>query len=228
MRFFIPIRLILSIGLIFVLNNILANKVPGYIISNKTDTIFGEIKVSRFDLYTGGFVINGINLEPFHSMVRFKEIGQGRFRTYEPEYLIGFGFLDNTINYRFKRFKIESKSIVKTGRERFRFLSLIYLGEIAIYRDIIRRPNNMETSVINQNDNTIVFYDYYLYTEKHGLKKVVWSKDYRTLIELLTYYEIDSEFIEQIAPNARFKDVREIFQEYEKWKTKKSSKIFKT
>ncbi len=160
-------------------------------------------------------------------MVRFKESGKNRFKTYEPKDVIGFGFLDASVNYIFESFKIESQSIIKQDKELLKFLNLIFQGELAIYRDIVRRPNNMDTGSLGLNDKTVVHYNYYLYSEKHGLNKVVWSRDYKTLKELLSLYELDRKYLEQLSPDIRFRDIKELLLDYEKWKADKNIITYK-
>jgi hypothetical protein len=219
----IVISLIVLVGLILNFKSLLASKVPGYIILNSSDTLFGEIKVSRFDSYTGDIVILGIHLEPFHSSVMFRETGNRHFKSYTPKDLIGFGFVNKTVSYRFKAFVMAHKSMVKSDRESLRFLSLIYEGEISVYRDIVRKENySMKGSL---NEKVIDYYDYYLFNNRHGLKKVNWSKDYNTPIDLLLNYEIDQKFIEKLPSNVRFENIVDILQEYEKWKVMNSTMI---
>lgn len=213
-------KITFSIAVLLTLNvNLaLADKVPGFIVKNSSDTIYGEIKVSNFDLYRGGTVLSGINLEPFHSAVEFRENNARRFKSFTPTDLKGFGFNIESINYRFSTFVIESKSIVKSERKRLRFLNLVLQGEIALYRDIVRKDNDYMSGA--RYDKIVDYHDYYLFDEKHGLKRVVATKEYKTVKDLLKYYEIDQRFIDRLSPNIRFKDATEVLLEYEKWKKK--------
>lgn len=220
MRLLIAILLLINSGLAF------ASKVPGYIIKNSSDTICGEIRVSAFDLYRGGTVLLGINLEPFHSAVYFREKGKNSFNSFTPKDVREFGFFNKSIEYRFKSFVIESNSIVKSERKRLRFLNLIYKGEVSLYRDIVRKDNSYMDGA--RNDRVIDYYDYYLFDDQHGLRKVTGTKDYKNLKGLLSYYEIDQSFVEQLSPNIRFKDIQMVLIEYEKWRKKNATKSFKT
>jgi hypothetical protein len=212
--------IIIAAVLTLCFNSLSAKEVPGYIIKNSADTIFGKINISPYDIYANGFVFYGINLEPFHSVLYFKEKNTSRFKPFTPKEISGFGFSYDSVNYRFKTFVIESKSIFKSERKRFRFLNLKYQGDIAVYKDIVRKENYF-TGI---HDKYIDYYDYYLYDEKHGLKKAIWSKQYKTLTDLFVYYEIDQKFIEHLSAEVRFKDVIEILHEYEIWKKATQSK----
>jgi hypothetical protein len=216
------------IAILLLINSVLAfaRTAPGYIIRNSSDTIYGEIRVSIFDLYRGGTVLLGINLEPFHSAAYFREKGENRFHSFTPKDIKEFGFFDKSIDYRFRSFVIESKSIVKSERKRLRFLNLVWQGEVALYRDIVRKDNDYMSGA--RNDRIVDYYDYYLLDEQHGLTRVSGTKEYKTLKDLLKYYEIDQRFIDQLSPNIRFKDVTEVLLEYEKWKKKNPRNLFTT
>lgn len=220
MRFLIVIILLINGSMAF------ARKVPGYVIRNSSDTLYGEIRVSGTDLYRGETVLSGISLKSLHSSVEFREKGKKHFHSFTPKDIREFGFFDRSINYRFRSFVIEAKSIVKSERKRLRFLNLVWQGEVALYRDIVQRENYLKTGFLN--DKVIDYYDYYLLDEKHGLKRVVATKECKTLKDLLKYYEIDQRFIDQLSPNIRFKDVTEVILEYEKWKKKNIRNIFLT
>jgi len=157
----------------------LARKVPGYIIKSSSDTIYGEIRVSAFDLYKGGTVLLGINLEPFHSAVYFRESSKEGFSPFTPEDVREFGFLDKSIDYRFRSFVMESNSIVKQERKRLRFLNLIYKGQVSLYRDIVRKDNSYMAG--NRSDRVIDYYDYYLFDDQHGLKNAAGTKEHKNL-----------------------------------------------
>lgn len=209
------IRFILVVVLALYLNQMLACIVPGYIIKNNKDSIFGEIKISKYDTYTGGVVFNGINLEPFHSVVYFREDDKNPFKAYTPKSISDFGFSYGSTNYKFKTFVIETNSIVWYERQRYRFLNLIFQGNIAIYTDIVRKENQ---SISGNPSKVIDYTDYYLFDTIHGLKKSIKSKKFKTLKSLLHYYEIDENFIRLLPENTRFKDIKAILEEYENYK----------
>jgi len=210
--------IIIVFVLTLALNPVLACKVPGYIIKNGSDTVFGKVRVSYFDIYTGAIFLFGINMEPFHSVLYFREKNTSGFKSFTPNDISGFGFTYKSINYRFKTFVIESKSIVKSERIKLRFLNLIYQGKVAIYKDIVRKES-YNTGVKDKDKDRLTNYsDYYLFDDKHGLKKANWSKEYKTVTDLLVYYEIDQNFLVQLPAEARFKDLKQILCEYDLWK----------
>lgn len=198
------------------LSSMLAFEVPGYIITNNSDTIKGDIKLSNFDIYTGGLLLNGINLEQFHSTLHFRATTNSGFKRFTAKDISGYSFNYKSIRYCFKTFMIESNSIVKSERKKLRFLNLIHQGEIAVYRDIVRKNNYFITN--NPNSKVIDYSDYYLLDTKHGLTKFSGTNEYKTLIDLLRNYEIDQKFLEQLPTTVRIRDVIEILNAYESWR----------
>ncbi|MCA1745964.1 MAG: hypothetical protein LC643_09760 [Bacteroidales bacterium] len=211
------IRLVFFVALLVLnFNLLLAIKVPGFIVTNSSDTIAGEVQIPIFDSYTGGLSLFGINLEQFHSILRFRESGNGRFQSFIPNEIAGFGFEYKTIHYKFRAFSIETYSIIESERKRHRFLMLLYQGEVAVYKDIVRMANFIAENGLA--DRFIDHYDYYLFNEKQGLKRAIRTAHYKTVSDLLRLYEIEQDFIDLLPSDVRFKDLVEILQGYERWK----------
>lgn len=201
-----------------------AKKVQGYIVGNESDTIFGEILIPTYDLLTRGYSINGINLESFYLTVRFKPFKKGIRKAYTPLEISAFGFESEQIHYKFQSFSIYNKSIIKSDRERTRFLNMIYsskLLEMTIYRDVLRQSQYNHSTNSTMRYQTKVNYDYYLYHEEYGLKRIEKNEEYNTLIEMLRLYKVDNKFLEQLSPSISFMDVKKVLWEYEKWKRNK-------
>lgn len=204
------------VGLTLNMNLTLARNVAGYITTNSSDTLFGEIKISRFNIFTGGIVWNGIDLESFHSTVEFRINREWDYKSFTPNDITGFGFTDKSINYEFKTFVIKSKSLIQPEREKFRFLNLVYRGDVNVYRDIVRERNYFKSEMLDQK--LIDYYSYYLFDSEHGLQESVMSGNNKSVLDLLIFYELDSNFIAQLLVNNRFKNIIEILQEYDRWK----------
>lgn len=115
-----------------------AKGTDGYIITTDLDTIHGIVNIHKFNQYSGGYLIMGFDLESYHSRVAFKGHNDKRFQFYEPKDISGFGFKFNSVVYRFQSFKIEKESLFKKESTYHRFLQLIYKGELALYRDVIK------------------------------------------------------------------------------------------
>ncbi|MDP4270153.1 MAG: hypothetical protein Q8909_08500 [Bacteroidota bacterium] len=206
---------IIAVVLILSIDSVSAKKAPGFIIKHNCDTIFGEVNISFFDPYSGGFVFYGINLEPFQSVLYFRENNSTRFTAFTPKDIAGFGFTYKSVNYRFKTLLVEYRSIIRSERKRLRFLNLIYQGQLSLYKEIVRKESYFTTGAPNR---LVDYYDYYLYDDKHGLKRVIPTKEFRTLKDMLQYYGMHPNFIEILPSDARFKDVKYFLEEYDLWK----------
>lgn len=209
------------LGLVIYGSNCNAKTIPGFIITESSDTITGEIKLSLFNPNTGGYIVHGIDLESFSSLVRFKASSDKRFRNYEPEDIKGFCFYYKSNVYTFRKLKLEFSSIIKADRIRYRFLNLIYKGELSLYRDIVRKPGMKDPyDLTNQEE---IHYDYYLFNELNGLNKVELTKELKTIKDLLSLYNLDEDFLNQIPEKSKFKEIEAILKKYDDWLLKCNS-----
>jgi len=109
----------------------------GYIITLHSDTIYGQIQLSRFNQVTGGLILNGIEEESFHSRVVFKIKGESKFHTYFPEMISEFGFIYKTTTYIYEQVTEKRKSIFQSEKPRYWFMRLLYDGTYEVtYNDI--------------------------------------------------------------------------------------------
>jgi hypothetical protein len=95
---------------------------------------------------------------------------------------------------------------------------LLFKGEVSVYKDMVRMDNFIAENALS--DRVIDHYDYYLFDDKQGLKRAIRTAKYRTVSELLSLYQIDQDFVEQLPSDLRFKDIVEILQGYERWKNR--------
>lgn len=198
------------------LYTVMANNLPAYIINLKDDTIKGEIKVSNFDILAGTYQFSDISMKQFHTSVYFKDVNQTRFKTYNPTDIKEFGFTYKSIYYTYKSFVIATKSMIKTEKEKRKFLQLLYDGEIAVYKDIIRTNNFYNSNV--PNNKVIDYEEFYLYSNKHGLKKLSTEYEFSTVLSLLEYYEVDKKFLELNESEIEIENIIEILDKYSNWK----------
>ena len=215
-RFFI-ISVVLTLGI----NAVYARKVPGFIIKNSNDTILGEVSIPFFDPISGGIIINGIDLKSFQSVLYFREKNTQRFRAFTPEDIAGFGFTYKSTDYKFKTLLVEYKSLVSSERQKLRFLNLIYQGHLALYKEITTKESYFSTGTSNKY---IDYYDYYLYDDRHGLKRVIKSNEFKTLGDLFRYYGINQNFIDIVPASTRFKDIMYFLETYDIWKRRSRKK----
>jgi len=151
------VRVILLILFIFSFDTLaLAEKTSGYIVTLKSDTIYGSVQLSHFDQVTGGLILNGIEEESFHFRVVFIAKGEKHFKTYFPEMLLGFGFNYRSINYVYQRFLEKRKSIFKCDQQQYRFMRLINETETR-YKDLRMMQN---PGLQSNRDNWVKFNEY--------------------------------------------------------------------
>jgi hypothetical protein len=195
-----------------------AKKVPGYIITKDADTLRGEVRVRNCNIYLGGFIFD---MELFSTMVDFKASTEKHFHNYTPNDISGFGFYYDADEYIFKQFIIEYTSLVKSERSRNRFLNLVYKGELTLYRDVERITGMRFSSNIRAD---LLTFNYFLYNQSNGVKRVEPSDSIKTVKELLAEYNVDPEFLNQLNDRLRFKDIVEIVKLYDHWLNDRSLK----
>lgn len=193
-----------------------AENVTGYIVTNNSDTLYGEIKVYNFNRVTGNWIFNGIDLEGLHFEVSFKTYTKKRFQTFRPKDILGFGFTYKSSDYIFQRFIIVSKGIFKQEQRRYRFLSLEYQGRVSLFKDLIRVYH---ANVITKSDS-YVYDDYYLFNDVIGLNRVEPTNDIKPLVDLLNLYGFKKDYLNTIPTKTNLKDIKMILEDYDTWCTK--------
>lgn len=208
------------LALILINNYVDARKVSGYIITENKDAIYGDVKVSFFNLLTAGVILDGANLEPLHYEVWFREYEKRRFHKFQANNISGFGFNFRYRNYLFHSFILESNSIIKNESKRERFLQLCYLGKVSLYKDLTRINNhniNLNTTISANYDQSTLYYDYFLFNDIEGLTKVEFTDGIKTIENLLNLYDFEKEFIEILPKESKLKDIKGILKLYEFW-----------
>ncbi len=100
----------------------------GYIITLQSDTVYGQVQLSRFDQVTGGLILNGIEDESFYSRVVFEKNGERNFHTYFSEMISGFGFIYKSTSYIYEQVAVNMKSIFQSEKRQYRFMRLLSNG----------------------------------------------------------------------------------------------------
>ena len=119
-----------------------ASTTNGYIVTLKSDTIYGKIQLTCFDQVSGGLILNGIEEESFHSRVVFCPNNSQTYKAYFPEMLRGFGFKYKNTYYTFQQAVIKHKSIFKSENYQTRFVRVLYKDSIrSLTKDIHYFPN---------------------------------------------------------------------------------------
>lgn len=90
-----------------------AKKVPGYLITNENDTLYGEIKISHFNILTGDFLFRSVYMDQFHFEIVFRENDTGKFSAFKAGEIVGFRFDHGKQSYIFQRFILTSNTPLK-------------------------------------------------------------------------------------------------------------------
>jgi len=188
-----------------------AKTASGFIITTNLDTVFGEIKLHKFERATGAFLLNGFDLNWCFFSVSFKGRNDKRFKNYKPFELHGYEFTYNSVIYVFKSFDVYFTRLINQKDQIPRFLQRIFEGEICLYRDIIYAPQMTESAKFH------AYYEYYLFKSNIGLFKVEATNSIETVNDLLIKYDVEHEFIEELSPGVRFKDIGLILEQYKQW-----------
>jgi len=200
-------------GLTLINNSSQAIHTPGYIIDAKSDTIYGTVQLSRLNQITGGYTLNGIELESFHTKVTFKSNSENRYKTYFPEMILGFGFSYKSTNYFFRQFTVNHTSLIARESQQQRFLCLIYKGSYELYKDLSFVAN----PYIFRTEQFLSYSDYFLYSASKGLIKIEKNKELKSLRDLFIHADTDEKFTHTIPENLSFKYTNSLLIVYDRW-----------
>ncbi len=184
----------------------------GYIITEKWDTVFGTVRLSKFQ--NGRVLLNGFDLETLQYQVSFRGKDDRKYRTHYPGTIAGFGFTYEYEDYSFTSFVIDYKSVVPNDKQRNRFLCRVYHGKLNLYRNIITVNN---PSAFNNQSDFTTFYEFFLQNSTKGLLKVQRTKEIQSIRDLLRQFDVDEKFIGEVPMYTDMDEIRKVLQQYDKW-----------
>jgi len=188
----------------------------GFIVNNEQDTIMGEIRINLFNQASGAVYFNAFDNEILHSEVWFRPAGVKKWKYYTPEDIQLFSFLYHYCTYEYRSFSLQRKSLLKSERNKVRFLMLVHSSRVRLYKDIRRIfPSNPEYEL---TASYYTYADYYLYSNEEGLIKAQKSKELRRVSDLLLLYGLEYSFVKKISDGTTFKALPEILADYVEWK----------
>jgi hypothetical protein len=196
------------------INTCLAIKVPGYIITANHDTIYGMIRLQRFDQITGALLINGFDVESLYYKITFKSNTGKSFSTYSPGMILSFGFNYNSTDYTYKTFLVEYRSIFQNGKQQLRFLNLLHHGRLDLYQNeiCILKPENVQSGA-----DYMKYYEYFIYSDSKGLLRIGANDHTRSMQDLLRQTGMEEDFIRELPKDTEFKDILYILENYDDW-----------
>jgi hypothetical protein len=189
-----------------------ALEAEGYIIKENSDTVFGTIKLTKFQ--NGYVLLSGFNVETLQYQISFKEKDGRKFRTHLPGSIVGFGFTYEYENFTFTSFIIDYKSVIPADKQRNRFLCRIHKGKLNLYQNIITVKN---PSAINSHNDFSTYYEFFVQNNSKGLLKVEKTKNIQSIRDLLKQFDVDEKFILEVPLYTDLSEIRSVLQQYDKW-----------
>ncbi|PZX13051.1 hypothetical protein LX69_02711 [Breznakibacter xylanolyticus] len=205
-------RIVLCIASMTISLPAMAKKVPATVVTTSSDTLLGEIRLSKVNIADGSFLLGGYDPESFHYMVAFRQHGKKRFKSFGPEELKAFSFVIDSVPHLYRSFVIDRKSIVPSEQNSVRFLHCLYDGTISLYFLRSTYPVNRQPM-----SGLLRFDEYFLHSATAGL--VIIKDSDRDLFskERLIQMGMDDEFIKQLSGTPSFKNILSILTTYDQW-----------
>ena len=197
------------------ISEIRAVNVDGYIVTAKSDTVYGVIQLSIFDQAASGIKLRGaFDQVTLSTKVFFKKKTDRSFKSYTPEDIAGFGFNYRTETFTFRQMEVPKYSMFQRDSKKKLFLCLVYEG----YIDLYKYSGLYENMTTNADQRKFKGYtDFYLYNPKAGLVKVEQTDKVRTVQALLQPFNLDEKFAREIPVDINFRDITKVLSLYDKW-----------
>jgi len=198
---------VVSFSLIFWFQITFAKKVEGYIVTNKKDTIYGTIQLSRFNNLQQTICVNSYFMEDLSAHVFFKSLTGKRFNEFFPRDIIEYGFILDEVKYRY----ISKEVKPVWGRNNGKFYLQIMKGAIDLYELRLFMDNHDRFS----NPYGMRIIEYYIFDKDENLISVGKNNNYRTVAEFLSKnLNLEKEVLAKVTQGRNFKDIREIVRSY--------------
>ena len=184
-----------------------AKKVDGYIITNNNDTIYGAIRLSKFNLLQNTISISSYNMDELYDHLYFRSSTDKKFNELSPMDILEYGFILDRTQYRY----ISKEVKAKLGTSKRKFYLQLANGDINLFES--RTPlNNQDQSL---NHNRMIITEFYILGEDKNLIRVSQNdKDERVSDFLMKNLKLDKETLDKAAKDKTFKDIVEIARVY--------------
>lgn len=190
-----------------------SKNLPGFIVTPNNDTLTGTVKVSRFDLHDGSFMVNTINLEPLYNSVLFKADQSSRFKSFSPTDIRSFTFHYGNRIYKFESKELEMNSIFYSEQQRNRFLRVVYEGNVSMYENRER----ISSEGAGRNKTKVILHQYFLYNDRYGLTRLEKTKAYLSLKDILALYITHDDYLSQINVDIQLTDIESVLMQYDRY-----------
>ncbi len=206
--------------LLFFSGSVYGKQIPGYIINNQADTVYGYIRITSVIFPGGAICLNGFNTEPLYYEVHFKSPLNKRFKRYEPTDIKEFSFIEHNEHYVFRSFDLRRKNLFSKNDECFRFLRLVIEDDVSLFNNL-NKTYYSSNRLTDNGLNAYTIQEYFLYDNFHGLSEVCKTTEYSVLKDLLKKYNFDNEYIRQLPDSKQYMDIYFILSDYKRWKSVK-------
>jgi hypothetical protein len=197
----------MALSLIFILLPELsfAKVVPGYIINNTSDTIYGFVKIEYYNLRKTNFSFSLFNYHDdiLYYQLFFKKDKDKKYQTYNPEDILEYGFELKQTHYRF--ISTEVKTIMSNKNKHYFYKQLVK-GEIELYKSKI-----IQNNVGLKDSDGIPLIELFVKNKENILIKVSKINNSESLSDFLyRTTNADKAILEKVAANKSFNDIIEV------------------
>ena len=192
-------------------SKIYAIEVQSYIVSNNNDTVYGTIKISKFNLLQKTVSVTSYNTDELFYHLFFKSSSEKRYKELFPADVKEYGFfLDNT-PYRF--ISIEEKPII-TRHNRAKFYLQVAGGSINLFE--YRTNVDYENQNQSTKNHSLKIREEYILSDDNKLVKV---EDTGGSVSdfLLANIKLNKEILDKVCKDKSFKDMREVIRLYNQY-----------
>jgi hypothetical protein len=185
-----------------------AKIVAGYIITNKMDTIYGSLKLSKFDLSKRTLSINSYNSDDLFIHVFFKPASGKKYQWYSPDDVQEYCFdLDHSIYHFISR---EVKTILSKKNKKY-FYRQVENGAINLFESRVIQYNMDRTT----HPYGMTISEYYVLGADNKLIEVCKGSKSQTIFEFLSAnLKTNTGILIKAIGNKSFRDIVEIVQLY--------------
>lgn len=190
-------------------------EVQSYIITNGNDTVYGTIKISKFNLLQKTVSVTSYNTDELFYHLFFKSSSEKRYKELFPMDVKEYGFfLDNT-PYRF--ISTEEKPII-TKHNRAKFYLQVAGGSINLFEYRTNVDYDYQNQPTNQHlgNHSLKMREEYILSDDNKLVKV---EDTGVSVSnfLLANIKLNKEILDKVCKDKSFKDMREIVRLYNQY-----------
>lgn len=186
-----------------------AKKVDSYIITNNHDTVYGSIRLSRFNLFHNTISLNSYHIEDLFDHIFFKSESDKKFKELLPMDILEYGFVLGSTKYRY----ISKEIKPGWGRNKRKFYLQLTDGVI----DVFKVSSFLDNRGKNLNPYGTRITEYYILSKDNSLVSV-FENDRGDSVSgfLMKYLDLDKALLEKVTKDKTFKDIREIALQYNK------------